>query len=79
MKVLAIGGAGHVGSHVVAELLKRGVSVRALVRKPEAAAKLPAGVEVAVSDLLDPPAVDRALAGVDKLYLLNAVTPDELT
>jgi uncharacterized protein YbjT (DUF2867 family) len=37
------------------------------------------GVEVVVGDLLDPVSIDKALQGVDKLYLLNAVTPDELT
>ena len=39
----------------------------------------PAGVEVAIGDLLDPVSVQKALQGVDKLYLLNAVVPDELT
>jgi len=29
--------------------------------------------------LLDPVSVERAMRGVDKLYLLNAVAPDELT
>ena len=37
------------------------------------------GAEVASGDLLDPVSVQKALHGVDKLYLLNAVTPDELT
>jgi uncharacterized protein YbjT (DUF2867 family) len=32
-----------------------------------------------VGDLLDPVSVEKALHGVEKLYLLNAVTPDELT
>jgi uncharacterized protein YbjT (DUF2867 family) len=36
-------------------------------------------VEVAVGDLLDPEAVTRAMAGIDKLFLLNAVGPSELT
>jgi uncharacterized protein YbjT (DUF2867 family) len=31
-----------------------------------------------VGDLLDPLSIEKALDGVDKLYLLNAV-PDELT
>jgi uncharacterized protein YbjT (DUF2867 family) len=37
------------------------------------------GVEVVVGDLLDPVSIEKALQGVEKLYLLNAVTPDELT
>src|SRR5271163_2567300 len=77
MKILAIGGTGNVGSEVVKELKKRNADVRILVRKQET--PTPEGVEVAVGDLLDPVSVQQALRGVDKLYLLNAVTPDELT
>jgi uncharacterized protein YbjT (DUF2867 family) len=77
MKILVTGATGHVGSAVVQELLKRDADVRVLVRKADSS--LPGDVEVAIGDLLDPPSVTRALDGVDKLYLLNAVTPDELT
>ncbi len=77
MKILVIGGTGLVGSAVVTELLRRRADLRLLVR--DAKASVPSGVEVAVGDLLDPPAVERAIAGTDKLYPLNAVTPDELT
>jgi uncharacterized protein YbjT (DUF2867 family) len=79
VKILAIGGAGNVGGAVVKELLKRGARVRVLVRKQMEEGKLPAGVEVAIGDLLDPVSVEQAMQGVDKLYLLNAVVPDELT
>lgn len=79
MKILAIGGTGKVGSAVVRELSKRGVDVRALVRKKDAASKMPRGVEAVEGDLLDPVSVDKALDAVDKVYLLNAVVPDELT
>jgi uncharacterized protein YbjT (DUF2867 family) len=58
-------------------LKKRDADVRVLVRKP-AVKSLP-GVETVVGDLLDPVSIEKALQGVDKLYLLNAVTPDELT
>jgi len=77
MKILVIGGTGHVGSEVVKELKKRDADVRVLVRAPDIKS-LP-GVELVVGDLLDPVSIDKALEGVDKLYLLNAVTPDELT
>lgn len=79
MKILAIGGTGKVGSAVVRELSTRGVDVRALVRKKDAASKMPPGVEAVEGDLLDPVSVDKALDAVDKVYLLNAVVPDELT
>jgi uncharacterized protein YbjT (DUF2867 family) len=79
MKVLVTGGTGKVGSEVIKELVQRDVSVRALVRKQEASTKMPKGVEIIQGDLLDPISVRKALDGVDKLYLLNAVVPDELT
>jgi len=79
MKILVIGSTGKVGSEVVNQLCLRGAHVRALVRKQEASAHLPVSVEVAVGDLLDPVSVQRALEGVDKLYLLNGVVADELT
>jgi uncharacterized protein YbjT (DUF2867 family) len=77
MKVLAIGGAGHVGSAVVKELLKRNAEVDVLVRKE--GTKVSEGANAVVGDLLDPVFLEKALDGIDKLYLLNAVTPDELT
>jgi uncharacterized protein YbjT (DUF2867 family) len=79
MKILVTGGTGRVGSEVIKELVKRKASVRALVRKQDASTKMPEGVEVVQGDLLDPVSVRKALDGVDKLYLLNAVVPDELT
>ncbi len=78
MKALVTGGTGTVRSKVIDELLHRGVSVRALSRN-QRTAKLPVGVETLVGDLLDPVSVEKALEGVDKLYLLNAVASDELT
>ena len=49
------------------------------MRKKEAAAHFPDEIEVAVGDLLDPVSMHQALEGVDKLYLLNGVSADELT
>jgi uncharacterized protein YbjT (DUF2867 family) len=77
MKILVVGGTGRVGSEVVKELLKRDVNVRMLVRKE--GVSTPKGVEAVIGDLLDPISVQKALLGMDKLYLLNAVLPDELT
>jgi uncharacterized protein YbjT (DUF2867 family) len=77
VKILVIGGTGNVGAQVVKELQKREADIRLLVRKEDA--PTPKGIEVAIGDLLDPVSVQKALQGVDKLYLLNAVVPDELT
>ena len=79
MRILVTGGTGKVGSEVIKELVKRNVSVRALVRKQEASTTMPEGIEVSLGDLLDPVAIRKSLDGIDKLYLLNAVVPDELT
>jgi uncharacterized protein YbjT (DUF2867 family) len=76
MKILVIGGTGNVGSEVVRELQKRNADLRLLVRKEDAST---AGLDVAIGDLLDPVSVKKAMDGVDKLYLLNSVSPDELT
>src|ERR1700676_3115996 len=77
MKILVTGGTGRVGSEVVKELQKQKADIRLLVRKKDA--PKPTGVETAIGDLLDPVSVEKAMDGVDKLYLLNAVLPDELT
>jgi uncharacterized protein YbjT (DUF2867 family) len=79
MRILVTGATGKVGSEVIKELVKRKVSVRALVRKQEASTTMPEGIEVSLGDLLDPVAIRKSLDGIDKLYLLNAVVPDELT
>src|ERR1019366_5146197 len=79
MKILVTGGTGNVGGMVVKELLKRGAKVRVLARKQPDEGKVPTGVEVAIGDLLDPVSVEKAMQGVDKLFLLNAVVTDELT
>ena len=77
MKILVIGGTGKVGAEVVKELQKRKADLRLLVRKD--GTPMPPGVEVAAGDLLDPVSIEKAMHGVEKLYLLNAVSPDELT
>ena len=64
---LVIGATGTVGRHLVPQLVRRGLSVRALVRNP--AADLPAGVDRAVGDLADPASLIPALDGVEAVYL----------
>jgi uncharacterized protein YbjT (DUF2867 family) len=78
MKVLVTGATGNVGSLLVPELIRRGADVRILTRKVPNRDTVPKKVEVAIGDLLDPESVTRAMEGIDKLFLLNAVGPSEL-
>jgi uncharacterized protein YbjT (DUF2867 family) len=79
MTVLVTGATGTVGSLVLTQLAERGSApVRALTRSPQAAC-FPAGVTAVAGDLLDVDAMRAALDGVDTLFLLSAVTAEELT
>jgi uncharacterized protein YbjT (DUF2867 family) len=76
--ILVTGSTGVIGSRVVAKLAAEGADVHALARSPEKA-KLPAGVTPVKADLMDIEATRKAIAQASTLFLLNAVTPDELT
>ncbi|MFG1947579.1 NAD(P)H-binding protein [Nonomuraea sp. NPDC048826] len=68
-KILVTGATGNVGGHVVTELARAGLSVRALVRDPSRA-RLPEQVDVVTGDLTRPETVEPALAGVEKVFLV---------
>lgn len=68
--VLVTGARGSVGSHVVAELVARGVAVRAAYTRP-AGAVLPAGAEPVAFDFTAPAGWPAALTGVDRLFLMR--------
>lgn len=82
-KVLITGAAGFIGTHLVQELLTRGLSVRALdnlspqIHGPEGG--FPSWrdhpqVEVVQASIIDPDVWDMALAGVDSVVHLAAET-----
>lgn len=74
--ILVIGATGKVGREVVRHLAAAGIPVRALVRSPEGASDLAGpGVEVAQGDLEKPQTLDRAMAGVDRVYLASRAEP----
>jgi uncharacterized protein YbjT (DUF2867 family) len=62
---------------VVAQLLDDGAPVRALTRRPDAAA-LPADVEIFAGDLTVPESLDAALLGVGAVFLLWTAPPATL-
>ena len=77
-KILITGATGVQGGALARALLGRGRAVRALTRRPDAAAAravADAGAEVVAGDLLDRPSLDRALAGVDAVFAVG--TPYE--
>ena len=76
MTVLITGGTGLVGSRLLVRLVERGVACRALVRPGK---EVPAGVERAEGDVLDPGSLPAAVDGVSDVVHLAAVfrTRDE--
>ena len=78
MRTLVTGGAGFIGSHVVARLLAAGDEVVVLDSLEEQvhgneAPSIDADVELVVGNVADQDAVERALAGVDRIVHLAAV------
>lgn len=69
-KILVTGATGTVGRQVVAELLARGHTVRALTRDASKAA-LPAEVEFFQGDLTEPESLIPALEGVTGVHLIT--------
>ncbi|KAB7768822.1 NmrA/HSCARG family protein [Xanthomonas maliensis] len=78
MSILVTGATGTVGSLVTQGLANAGAEVKALVRQQGKRA-FPAAVTEVVADLTDVASMRAALASVRTLFLLNAVTPDEVT
>jgi uncharacterized protein YbjT (DUF2867 family) len=73
--VLVTGGTGRVGSAVAGLLVDAGVPVRVLTRRSEAAAMLPANVEVVTGDLTVPESLDAALRGAGAVFLVWTAPP----
>ncbi|MFL6601365.1 MAG: SDR family oxidoreductase [Steroidobacteraceae bacterium] len=78
MSILVTGATGTIGSLIVQRLADAGADVKALVRQP-GKLSFPAGVTEVVGDLTDVSSLRAALSSVRTLFLLNAVTPDEVT
>ena len=68
MTVLITGATGQVGNAIARRLADDGVEVRALVRSPERAQVLPAGVQPVFGDVTDAPSVRAALEGCATVY-----------
>ncbi|MEY9936797.1 NAD(P)H-binding protein [Streptacidiphilus sp. MAP5-3] len=73
--VLVTGATGRIGRGVIDQLVSAGVPVRALTRRAEGAATLPADVEVVTGDLTVPASLDQALQGTSAVFLLWTAPP----
>jgi NAD(P)H-binding len=71
LTVLVIGSTGSVGRHVLEEAVRAGHHVRALVRSPDRARGLPAGVEVVVGDVTRPETLPDAVRDVDAVVFTH--------
>lgn len=67
MRVLVTGAGGFIGGHLVRALRARGVPTRAMLRRSSSLIGVEAPPDTVVADLLDPPALARACAGIDAI------------
>lgn len=73
--ILVTGASGNVGGAVLNELVKKGVAARAMYRSEGDASKAPAGIERAIGDFSDRGSLDRALEGVERVFLVCSPIP----
>lgn len=71
LTVLAVGATGSIGRYVVAEALRQGHVVRALVRDARQSDDLPSGVEAVVGDLTHAESLGAAVAGIDAVVFTH--------
>ncbi len=73
MRILVVGGAGYIGSHVVKELLKNGYEVRVFDNLSTGQeVNLFEGAEFIEGDILDCSAIEKAMKGMDGVVHLAA-------
>lgn len=68
--VAILGAAGLTGQFLVGALRQHGIAVRAVVRRPDYARKLPEGTDVAVADLDDVETLAAAIRGCASVYVI---------
>jgi uncharacterized protein YbjT (DUF2867 family) len=73
-RVLVTGATGFTGSHLCQRLVRKGYSVRAIVRDQKQAAGLRGqGIEVFLGDLRDQRSLEVAATGVNVIYHIAAL------
>jgi uncharacterized protein YbjT (DUF2867 family) len=71
MTVLVVGATGSIGSLAVEESIRAGHAVRALVRTPGRARRLPPEAQVVVGDVTRPETLSGAVEGVDAIVFTH--------
>ena len=69
--ILITGATGTNGREILRGLAAKDVAARAMVRSPDRAGDLPDGIESVAADFDDAASLDRALAGVERAFLLT--------
>src|SRR5215831_6493893 len=73
--ILITGASGNVGGAVLQELLQSGTPVRSMYRSGEDASRASTGANPVIADFADRSSLDRALEGVDRVYLVCSPIP----
>ena len=77
--ILVTGANGTTGSEITRQLVAAGRPVRALLRNPAKAADLPkSGFDIALGSFEDIPSLDKAMQGVEAVFLASFEHPDQL-
>ena len=74
--ILATGASGNVGGEVLRQLIAARQPVRAMYRSQSEAAKAPKRAETVVADFADTASLERALEGIEKVYLVCGPVPE---
>lgn len=76
-KILVTGATGTIGSFVVDQLKEKEIDFKALVRSEEKGRKLAEkGINTVVGDFADPASLEKALEGIEKVFLLSVTSPE---
>lgn len=73
--ILITGASGTVGRTVVAEVSKLGLPAKVMFRSASDQGKTPAGMEPLIADFADKASLNKALSGIDTLFLVCSPIP----
>ena len=73
--ILVTGASGNAGKEVLKSIVASGQPAKALFRSTQDAGNVPAGVPAVIADFGDAGALNRALEGINKVYLVCAPVP----